>query len=381
MQVGWVGLRRTEGGCAAARLTLSDGASTAEYNVYLLNDIRLIFQSADRSRVERAAGLLRRVGVDAEVKKMGWVWYVQAYTDILATGREELKKAVADIVREAAARGWVDGRRAERWLKKLERGSAVRRGWPKYLVRVMRSGALEIRFASTNPGNIEREAQRLKAMGLEEGRHFTVKRPEEGRDGYVRILRGGLSHAAWLSARGRDERQRRLAAELVEYILQRAEGIDAVYRKVRGVVEEGRARGSLTLSGFEGMAEVGSRVHVVRVVDWSAGLEEGQGGRKLLKIEITAEVDGVRCRLAVAFGRYGRKNETAGYARARAGAPGGREADAERLSALVKALTGVEPRVYRRKNSIIIVCSRVHLEGFRRFAELAEAVERWLGGR
>jgi hypothetical protein len=29
-------------------------------------------------------------------------------------------------------------------------------------------------------------------MGLEEGRHFTVKMPEEGRYGYVRILRGGF---------------------------------------------------------------------------------------------------------------------------------------------------------------------------------------------
>jgi len=33
-------------------------------------------------------------------------------------------------------------------------------------------------------------------MGLEEGRHFTAKMPEEGRDGYVRILRKGLAHAA-----------------------------------------------------------------------------------------------------------------------------------------------------------------------------------------
>jgi len=27
--------------------------------------------------------------------------------------------------------------RAEKWLKKLERGSALKKGWPKHLVRVM----------------------------------------------------------------------------------------------------------------------------------------------------------------------------------------------------------------------------------------------------
>jgi hypothetical protein len=48
-----------------------------------------------------------------------------------------------------------------------------------------------------------------------------VKMPEGGRDGYVRILREGLAYAAWLSVHG-SGRQRELAAEFVEYILQRA---------------------------------------------------------------------------------------------------------------------------------------------------------------
>jgi hypothetical protein len=52
-------------------------------------------------------------------------------------------------------------------------------------------------------------------MGLEEGRRFTVKMPEEGRYGYVRILRKGLERVAWLSVRGEEEQQR-LAAEFVE---------------------------------------------------------------------------------------------------------------------------------------------------------------------
>ncbi|MFP3200544.1 MAG: hypothetical protein RXR06_11790 [Thermoproteus sp.] len=68
-----------------------------------------------------------------------------------------------------------------------------------------------------------------------------------------------------------------------------------------------------------------------------------------------------------------------GFAVARADAPGGREADAERLSALIKALTGREPKVRRMKNGeVVVVCTGGHLEGFMRYAELAEAIRRWL---
>ena len=64
---------------------------------------------------------------------------------------------------------------------------------------------------------------------------------------------------------------------------------------------------------------------------------------------------------------------------ARADASGGREADAERFSALIKALTGREPRVRRMKNGeIVMECYREHLRGFARFAELADAIRRWL---
>ncbi len=63
-------------------------------------------------------------------------------------------------------------------------------------------GALEVKYQSTNPDSVAREAQRFRDMGLEEGRHFSVKMLEEGRDGYVRILREGLAYAARLSVYG-----------------------------------------------------------------------------------------------------------------------------------------------------------------------------------
>jgi hypothetical protein len=112
-------------------------------------------------------------------------------------------------------------------------------------------GALEVRYRSTNPASIEREAQRLREVGLEEGRHFVVKMPRGGEAGFVRILREGLAYAAWLSMYGSVE-QRRTAAEFVEYILQRAwDAGEDVYRKAVAAVKEGKTRGSLTLRGLE----------------------------------------------------------------------------------------------------------------------------------
>jgi len=179
-------------------------------------------------------------------------------------------------------------------------------------------------------------------------------------------------------------RQLELAAEFVSYILQRAkEEGDDVYEIAKKIVEEGKARSSLTLKGFVKEVEVDGRRHVVKVIDGGA-VEEEQDGKTLLRIKITAEVDDIRREYAITFGKYGDDNETRGFAYARADAPGGREADAERFSALVEALTGKKPRVYRMKNGkIMIECGRAHLEGFMRYAELADIIARWLeeGGR
>jgi hypothetical protein len=380
LDIRWEGLRLTKSG-VAADLTLSEGGVAVKYNVYLLNDIRLEFRSTDRSRAELAARLLKLAGVSAEVRKEGSrdVWRVRAATDVLAAGREELRKALAEVVKTARGNGWVEAGKAEGWLEKLEKGRVLREGWPKYEVGLARSGALVVRYRSINPKSIEREAQRFSEMGLVEGKHFTVKMPEGGREGYVSILKEGLAYAARLSVYGKDEQQKP-AADFVEYILQRAEKAGKkVYEKAKEIIEEGKARGSLRLERFEKRVEVGGREHVVRVIGGGAEFDEGRGGRKLLRIKITAEVDGVRSEYAITFGRRGRNNAVVGFAVARGTTPEDREDDAERLAAVVEALTGVKPRVYRMKDgAIIIECGRKHLEGFARFAELAGAVERWL---
>jgi hypothetical protein len=389
LKVRWEKLRLIKSG-VAADLTISVGGVAVKYNVYLSSEVKLQSVSTDRRRVELAARLLRLAGLDAEVKKEGGrnVWYIEVTTDRLAAGREELRKALAEIVETVRDNGWIDAGKTERWLKKLEEGLTLKEGWPKYNVG-LNKGAPMVRFGSTSPDSIQREAQRLREVGLEEGKHFTVKMPEEGRDGYVYIRREGLERAAWLSVYG-SGRQRELAAEFVEYILQRAgEAGEEVYEKVREIIEEGMSRGSLRLEGFEGVVEVGDREYVVKVIGGGAEFDEGRGGKKLLRLKITAEVgrvegehtivDRVVREYTITFGRYGKLNAALGYAYASADAPGGREADAERCSALIKALTGREPRIRRRSDGTIeLVCDREHLEGFKRYAELADAIEKWL---
>jgi hypothetical protein len=233
LSVSWEGLRRTPSGLVATDLIISVGGVSVKY-MYLRKDaIVLDFQSTERDHAELAARLLKLAGVGAEVKKEGGrdVWYVRTATDMLAVGRKELRDALAEIVETARNNGWVDADKAEGWLKRLEGGRVLKEGWSKYRVRLTGGGALEVRYHSTNPDNIVREAQRFRDMGLVEGVHFTVKKPEGGEKGYVSILRKGLERAAWLSVHGEGE-QRELAADFVEYILQRAkEEGEEIYEK------------------------------------------------------------------------------------------------------------------------------------------------------
>jgi hypothetical protein len=378
-------IRRT-GSYVAADLTISEGDIKIKYNVYLSeNAVELQFQSTDRSRAELAARLLRLSGVIAEVRKETRkkggrdVWYVYASTDKLAAGHEELRKALAEIVKKAVEKGLVNTNTAERWLEKLERGRVLMEGWPKYHV----DGVHAVTYRSTDRNSIEREVQRLKEMGLEQGRHFSVKMPDGGEAGYVRILKKGLAYAAWLSVHGKDEQQRKLAAKFVKLILHRAEEAgDDVYEKVKKIIEEGMLRGSQTLERFEGVAEVNGKTYVVKVKGWSVKFDEGRDGKTLLRIKITAEVgrvegehivERVESEYTITYGRYGRNNAAMGRAYARA------DVDAERFAAVIKALTGREPKVYRRSDGgIEIVCTRAHLEDFMRFVELADDIERWL---
>jgi hypothetical protein len=236
-------VRLTKSG-VATNLTISEAGIAVKYNVYLHDKaIELEFHSTDRGRVELAARLLRHAGVVAEVRKESGrdAWRVDVTTNKLAAGCKELRNALAEFVKKAVENGRMEAGKAEGWLKGLERGLTLKEGWPRYYVGLDKS-ALVVKFGSPRSVSIQREAQRLREMGLEERRHFTVKMPESGNKGYVRILREGLAYAAWLSVYGKGKQQK-LAADFVEYILQRAkEAGEDVRKKAEEIVKEGKAR-------------------------------------------------------------------------------------------------------------------------------------------
>jgi hypothetical protein len=84
--------------------------------------------------------------------------------------------------------------------------------------------------------------------------------------------------------------------------------------------------------------------YVVEVVGGGAEFDKSRDGRPLLRIRITAEVDGVWSEYEITFGRYGRDNAALGFAAVSTDVPGGEG----------------------------------HLAGFARYAELADAIEKWL---
>ncbi|MFZ8839295.1 MAG: PaRep2b protein [Pyrobaculum sp.] len=349
-------IRRTKRN-VAANLTLSEAGVAVKYNVYLReNKVELQFQSTDRGRVELAARLLKRAGVNAEVKKVGSedVWQVRTTTDKLAAGREELRKALAEIVKTARDNDWVDEKKAEHWLEKLEKGMAA---WEekKFMVRLV-EGALVVRFSSTSRESLEEATEEFKAMGLVEGVHFTVR--WGGRRGRVYLPAEGVRRLAWVSIHGEEEQKQR-AEGFLKFLEARAGAKGGkVLRKLEALLEEGRGRGVLRLVGLERDG--------VKVLD----VKTEEKGDKLY-VTLRAEVDGAAGEYKITFYRdRGGARRLMFYVR-------GEEAVARAVK-LVEVLTGERPSVAERPDGLTrIGGAGRHIDALARYEELREAIERW----
>mgnify|MGYP005618660637 CR=1 FL=1 len=343
-------IRRTGKGYVVADLFLLG----VKFRLYMRRDsVALRFGTTNKSRAELAVQLLEEAGVDVKVCRNREVWHIFASLKRLAGADKALKEAVVASIKAAAERGWIDASRAQRWIAKAECARI-------YNVR----GKLAI--YSKRPEVLEREAQRLRDMGLVEGLHFTAKMPEGGRTGRLRILAKGLAHAAWLAARG-SGRQRELAREFLGRVLSAAqmEGED-VYRRVKRIVDAGISQGPASLRGLE--RDAGGRI--VKVKEGSARLDED--GR--LRIAVTAEVDGIYTKCEISFVKL-RRGGVLGFAYA------GAAEEAERIAVVVKAVTGMSPAVAHMKNGTCVLrCSEKHLRALARYAELAGYVEKWIKG-
>jgi hypothetical protein len=273
---------------------------------------------------------------------------------MLAAGRVELRNAITEIVRKAVENGWVDEKKAEGWLEKLEGGVVAWKG-KKFEVRLV-EGALVVSFSSTNRESVEDVVREFKAMGLEEGVHFAVR--WSGGRGRVSLLAEGVRRLAWVSIHG-EEGQRQRAAEFLKFLeaKARAKG-EEVLRKLEALLEEGRSRGALRLVGLE---KDGVKV---------LGVEAEERGDKLY-VTIRAEVDGAAGEYKITFYREGR-----GAKRLRFYVRGG-EAVARTVK-LVEVLTGERPSVTEMPDGLTrIGGSGRHIDALARYEELREAIERW----
>jgi hypothetical protein len=281
------------------------------------------------------------------------VWYVVATTNKLAAGREELRNALAEIVKTARDNGWVDEKKARRWLEKLEGGVAAWEG-KKFMVRFSGSGALVVSFRSTSRESVEEVVREFKAMGLVEGLHFAVR--WSGGRGRVYLLAEGVRRLAWVSEHGEGE-QRRRAAEFLKFLEEKARAKGGeVLRKLEALVEEGRSRGALRLVGLERDG--------VKVLD----VKTEEKGDKLY-VTIKAEVDGAAGEYKTTFYREG-----GGARRLMFYVRGG----AARAVKLIEVLTGERPiAVEMPDGRTMIKGSGRYIDAVARYEELREAIERW----
>jgi hypothetical protein len=367
--------RRIKGG-AAMNIYISAGGVLGEFNLYLQEKVLLEFKSTDREEVELKARLLSLAGVEVRVRKEGNrdVWYIQAYTDQLAEGNEELRKGLVKAVEGALRRGLIDEEKAKRWIEKFEKGASTWRGY-KFKIGLS-GGALQVKFQSTNPENIRKLKQELESLGLREGEHFTVKWPEDEKIGYIYIAREGIIELAYITKYGADEAQRLGAVSLIEHLRIKAElAGKEVLVKLEELVREGESRRSLHAEGLKTIVEIEWKGRHVEVPVEVKNIKAWEDGDKL-RIVVGAIVGGVEGQWTATFRRT-KKNAIEGYTVARVNAPGGREEDAKRIIALVKALTGEEPNIKLDKGKPVIIYTRRHLNGFKKYAEVADTIREW----
>jgi len=357
------------------------GPWEAKYDVYLKeNAVVLQFTSTDAERAYQMAHILKLLGVKAEPKAVEdrsrgrrW-WLIYATTDVLAskTVLPAFREAIAKAVEEAAEKGLVEAEKAKRWAEKLREGVTTAEDKPKFKIQITNRGALDIVYETTSAENLDRYAEELKGLGLEEGVHLVRREPEGGKPGALRITAEGVKKLAELSHHAEDAEKRLKASEWLNHLLARAgeSGGEEARRRVEELVEEGAARGVLTLTGLRQEVEVDGERHVVEIRRAEARIEDGR-----LYIRVEAVVDGVEVKREYTFTRK-KNNAVKGAVSTWAHAPGGREADLTRLKALSTVIFGEAGNLMAGGKQLGY--TRRHLEYAMRFREVKEAAESFL---
>jgi len=366
---------------AKAVVAVRAGPWEAKYYVYLRKEVELQFTSTDAERAYQMAHVLKLLGVKAEPKaaerrSLGrHVWQIYATTDALASKAvlPLFREALARAVEEAAEKGWVEAEKAKRWAEKLKAGVTTAEDKPKFRIQINNRGALGIIYMTTNAEKLGQYAEELRSLGLEKDIHFTTKPPEGGKLGALHITVEGVKKLAELSHHAESEEIRQKASEWLNHLLARAEesGGREAEEKLKAFIDEGAARGVLTLTGLRREVEVDGERHVVEIRRAEARIDED--GR--LRIRVEAVVDGVEMEREYTFFRD-KGNRTSGRVSTWTHAPGGREADIKRLKALSTVIFGEAGAL--TDGGRLLKYTRRHLEYAARFKEVKEAAERFL---
>jgi len=125
------------------------------------------------------------------------------------------------------------------------------------------------------------------------------------------------------------EEEKRQLFHLRDTLKQLLLGTQRQAREKSTTLYKAVAEGTYGVKGIDCMSQTGrgcmqrSARHEVKVIGGRAEFDVDRGSKKLLRIKITAEVDGVKSDYTITCGRFG-TNAALGFAVARADAPRGR---------------------------------------------------------
>ncbi|MEM1890744.1 MAG: PaRep2b protein, partial [Pyrobaculum sp.] len=229
-----------------------DGEEIASINVYWTGKVLHAKLAGSREKAERLASILRALGGQAEVKRVGKRWVVQLYTDGIAAIRHgDWLKAVRGFVDELKDKGLISENRYDQLMRDLEAGpNTVKFAGVEFTVNYRgQSDKIHVRYHPGSEASKNAIVDTLKARGLKEGVHFTVN--IVGAERYeIRVTKKAYAKAVEaLAQSGLREGEHYSVYGKRREIRVRAEHKDAVINALKGAgLEEGK---DFTVRGSE----------------------------------------------------------------------------------------------------------------------------------
>ncbi|AAL63634.1 paREP2b [Pyrobaculum aerophilum str. IM2] len=158
-----------------------NGEEVAHITVYWTGTELYAKFGGSRENAERLASIIRALGGEAEVKRVSKVWKVKLYTDGIASIRHNgWLNAVRSFVDELKDKGLISENRYKQVVKEIETGPNTVKFADvefsvNYKTRDKYSDIIQVRYTPTSEASKNAALNALKARGLKEGIHFTVK--------------------------------------------------------------------------------------------------------------------------------------------------------------------------------------------------------------